>query len=407
MNKKRKTLSLVFMNLSLSIFFLTAMGFVQFITANAQNTPEKAKAKVMVDDKKMPKPDEDEWSSSETLDSALLGNDTKKLEPTNLTAKSANNDSPKTQNSAAEPAKSLFGDDDSKKISDGRYRIGRYDKIEVQVYRHPELNLLATIDEGGKIRLPRMEKEISVLCKTESEVQQEIVNGYKWYLREPFVNVVVREQNSQPFAVIGAVEKPGQFFLNRRIRLLELLAYAGGPNKLAGAKLQIARVGGFSSCEPSKTADEVADNQIDQVFQQFKIRDTLEGKDAANPWMSPGDIVSVLDVEQAYVVGNVFKPEKIPLKEPVTISQAIAFAGGVLPATKKEMIRILRQEEGSPVRREIIVNLKEIEAKRAADIVLLPNDIVDVPTDGRQKVKDGIVKALTNGIPNIFYKIPL
>ncbi|MEJ7709641.1 MAG: hypothetical protein WKF84_07225 [Pyrinomonadaceae bacterium] len=34
-----------------------------------------------------------------------------------------------------------------------------------------------------------------------------------------------------------------------------------------------------------------------------------------NPHMQPGDVVSVPEAEQAYVVGNVYRPLTLPLKE--------------------------------------------------------------------------------------------
>ena len=55
-------------------------------------------------------------------------------------------------------------------------------------------------------------------------------------------------------------------------------------------------------------------------------------------------------------------------------------AGGVRQDTKKDKIRVLRQEPGSTTKKEIIVDLSAIEKKRAEDIALMPNDIVEVQT---------------------------
>ncbi len=53
----------------------------------------------------------------------------------------------------------------------------------------------------------------------------------------------VSEQKSQSLAVLGAVEKPGNFYLNRKVRLLELLSLAGGHDvEFAGGKIQVARI---------------------------------------------------------------------------------------------------------------------------------------------------------------------
>ena len=107
--------------------------------------------------------------------------------------------------------------------------------------RHPELSVVTTINADGTIRLPRLDNSIPAVCKTEQELKEAIENAYREnYLRDPFVNVRAVEQKSQAFAVIGEVEKPGSFYVNRDIRLLELLAYAGGPTKDAGSSVIVA-----------------------------------------------------------------------------------------------------------------------------------------------------------------------
>src|SRR5262249_5037245 len=109
---------------------------------------------------------------------------------------------------------------------------------------------------------------------------------------------------------------------------------------------------------------------------------TLLGMPAANPFLEPGDIVTIPEADQVYVVGNVFTPLTIPLREPITLSRAIAMAGGTRQDTKKDKVRIVRQEPGSTTKQELIVDLSAIEKKRAEDVALMPNDIIDVPTSG-------------------------
>lgn len=125
--------------------------------------------------------------------------------------------------------------------SNEKYRIGFQDTLEIQVLRHPELSQVVNVSSDGTIVMPRVDKPIVAVCKTEGELKTTVETLLKSYLKNPFVNVRVVSQLSQPFAVIGAVEKPGNFYLNRRIRLLELLAFAGGPKvDKAGAKIQVA-----------------------------------------------------------------------------------------------------------------------------------------------------------------------
>lgn len=286
--------------------------------------------------------------------------------------------------------------------NDERYRIGYQDTLEVQVFRHPELSGTVNVNPNGTIFLPRLDQPIIAVCKTERELADAIAASYRQnYLRDPFVNVRAVDQRSQAFAVIGAVEKPGSFYVNRRIRLLELLAFAGGPTDKAGMRVLIARTGSFSVCKTNDAALAEDDASIELI--DFQLRDVMEAK--SNLWMKPGDVVSVLEAEVVYVVGNVNEPQTIKLKEPITLTQAIAAAQGLKPATKKDNVRILRQKAGSPEREELVFDLKEIENRKTQDPVLQANDIVAVSEDKTKSIINGLVKALTGGASNIPYII--
>ncbi len=230
--------------------------------------------------------------------------------------------------------------------ADENYRIGLQDVLEVTVYRHPELSQLnLRMDDTGKIHLPRIDTPILAICKTENDLSAEIANFYKQnYLRDPYVNVFIKERNSQPLSVIGAVQKPGQFFTNRQLTLIELLTYAGGQNVLiAGTKIQVVSAGGISGCNGDTKVQTAENKEKDVVaFSGYNLDDVLKGK--VNPVMKPGDIVIVLDAEQIYVTGNVVTPKSVQLKQNFTLTQAIASAGGILPATKKNVVRIVRPE---------------------------------------------------------------
>lgn len=288
-------------------------------------------------------------------------------------------------------------------VSNERYRIGYQDTLQITVYRRPDLSVPVSVNPNGTIFLPRMERPIVAVCKTERELANEIAAEYKKnYLKNPFVDVRAVDQKSQSFGVIGAVEKPGYFFINKKLQLLEILAFAGGPNKEAGTRMLVARTGSSSFCQNDKPITDEANKNI-QLF-DFKIRDVQEAK--VNFIMQPGDIVSVLDADFVYVVGNVNKPGRIPLRNPITLTQAIATAEGFKPSTKKDLIRILRQIPNSTDRKEMVFNMKDIERLKTPDPVLEVNDIVAISEDPKKVIMSGIVKSLTNGFGNLPFILP-
>jgi polysaccharide export outer membrane protein len=237
------------------------------------------------------------------------------------------------------------------------------------------------VDYRGMITMPLIEGEIQAACRTEKDLAKEITSKFLDYVKNPQVDVFVKEYQSKPVAVIGAVNQPGRFQLQRQVRLLELLTFAGGPNiERAGRSLHIVHTATSSVCRASSSAqtqDEISDN-----FITYNLNDVLRGTNGSNPYVQSGDIITLPEAEQAYVVGNVFKPMTIPLKEPITVSGAIAMAGGTMRDTKSSRVRIIRQVPGSMSKTEIYVDIKAIEKRRAEDVLLQANDIVDVPTSG-------------------------
>jgi polysaccharide biosynthesis/export protein len=308
--------------------------------------------------------------------------------------------------------------------TDERYRIGPGDLLEVRVFNRPQLSRDAVrVDARGIIRMPLIETEIQAACHTEGEVARAIREHYLKYQRNPQVDVFIKEFNSQPVAVLGAVDKPGRFQLQRRIRLAELISLAGGPTDKAGKRIQVAHSSARSICrqlnpittvsaeqvtsEPidSPADDPVAKQDTAQIettdYDIYNLNDTLRSDDASNPYVLPGDVITVPEAEQAYVVGNVFKPTTIPLKEPTTVSQAIAMAGGALPDTKTNRIRIIRKVAGESSKVEIFVSLPEIVKQRAVDVVLDPGDIIEVPVSAGKRMMRTIYSAIGPAFGNL------
>ena len=285
----------------------------------------------------------------------------------------------------------------SVKASDDRYRIGPGDVLDIRVFNKPQFSRDSVrVDGRGMIRMPLIQGEIQAACHTEQELSSEITTRYLEYLRSPQVDVFVRDFQSQPVAVLGAVRVPSRFQLQRRVRLLELLSNVGGPTDNAGRSIQVVHTATPSICETSGQ-NESAMNEA-SVLDYYKLSETLKGEEQANPYVRPGDFISIPEAEQVFVVGNVLRPAAISLKERITVSRAIAMSGGTLPDTKSDRVRIVRQPPGSETKREIFVDLKAIDKQKAEDVVLQAGDIVDVPASGTKKLLRSLVGAVVPAV---------
>ncbi len=280
--------------------------------------------------------------------------------------------------------------------TDERYRIGPGDVLDIRIFNRANLSRDAVRVEGnGMIRMPLIDGEIQAACKTEGELASEIAEKYTKFYRNPQVDVFIKEYKSKQVAIIGAVNDQSRFELQRRVRLLDLLTYAKGPTPKAGQTINIVHSVQGSLCRKAGSED------TSEAFSSYRLSDTLRGDPKANPYLEAGDVITLPDADQIYVVGNVYTPITIPLKEPITLSRAVAMAGGVKQDSKKDKIRIVRQEPGSSARKEIVVDLSAIEKKRAEDIALVANDIIEVQTSAGKALLRSLIGGAGQSITNL------
>lgn len=270
--------------------------------------------------------------------------------------------------------------------------------MDIRIFNRPNLSRDAVRVEGsGIIRMPLIEGEIQAACKTEGELAKEIASRYLKYYRNPQVDVFVKEYHAREVALIGAVNEQGRYQMRRRLRLLELLTFAKGTTEKAGQTINIVRAGGGELCV--RPDDSPVNNG---TFISLRLNDTLRGEEQANPYVQAGDIVTVPEADQIYVVGNVYSPKAVPLKEPITVSRAIAIAGGALRDSRTDRVRIVRQQPGT-TQAEIFVNLSAIARKRAEDVLLQPNDIVEV----QESTGKSLIRSLLGAVAPSVSQVPI
>jgi polysaccharide export outer membrane protein len=303
---------------------------------------------------------------------------------------------------------------DTQRASSGeQYRIGPRDVLTIRVAAPdivPQFSSEAMeVNECGMIPLLSVQNEerneVRAAGMTTNELQEHLRRFYTKYKRNPQVVVKVREYNSQPVAINGAVARPGQFQLRRPVRLLELVQfYAGGATEKSGGRIQLARMPPAGMCEakpaaaPAGQSAAVIEEGPAPLFLTFRLEDTQKGDESANPYLQPGDVITLPEAKEAYVVGNVLRPGPVQLKdERLTISRAIAMVGGYMPDSKKEKVRIIRQEQDG-ASREIYVDMKAVDKQKAEDMALLPNDIIDVPVAGGKRVLRSLVGAVVPSV---------
>ena len=88
----------------------------------------------------------------------------------------------------------------------------------------------------------------------------------------------------------------------------------------------------------------------------------------------------VEEVARVYVVGNVAQPQGIDFRPNLSLTQALAMAGGLLRDSQIKKIRIFRAKPNETNNEILVVDLNVIKKRRAPDIILQPYDIIEVPS---------------------------
>jgi len=124
----------------------------------------------------------------------------------------------------------------AQEVMDGDYIIREEDVLSVSVRDEPEYTVKdRPVRMDGKIPVP-MIGEIYVNGKTVKQLEAEITEKLKVFVREPIVQVFVEKTPSYRVTISGNVGRPGDYALTSPTTVLQVLNSAGGPTASAKVK---------------------------------------------------------------------------------------------------------------------------------------------------------------------------
>jgi polysaccharide biosynthesis/export protein len=219
---------------------------------------------------------------------------------------------------------------------DTDYRVGAGDVIKVTVFGHPDLTSELRVSEAGSISFPLI-GEVKISGMSTSAVESQIANRLEFggFIRQPQVNVMVLQFESQKVSVMGQIHKPGQYPLARASKVLDLLAEAGGvDNATAGDQATLLRKDGTRI--------------------PIDLHALFDGDPGQNVPLGAGDTIYVPKAPQFYVYGEVQRPGVYRLERNMTVSQGIT-AGGGLTVRGTERKPVVKRRNGDGTEKEVVV----------------------------------------------------
>ncbi len=289
--------------------------------------------------------------------------------------------------------------------------VGTGDLLHIEVFDVPELSRDVRVGDAGDISYPLIPAKITAAGLTPFQLEQKmeqllIENGL---VSHPQVSVFVKEQNSQPVSVVGAVMKPMVYQVIRPTTLLEILAGAGGISDDAGSVVIVTRspsipaarsaaavIGASANGSGSVSASAGGPSPDDPLGQNpqiitIRLQNLLESGDSAyNILIFGGDVISVPRAGIVYVAGKgVIQPGGYVLQshgEQITVLKAVALAHGITGFAKPDNAVIMRNNPVTGQRDVIPVRIKQIENHKTEDLTMKSNDILYIPDSTGLKI---------------------
>ena len=270
--------------------------------------------------------------------------------------------------------------------------VGTGDLLHIEVFDVPELSRDVRVGDAGDISYPLIPGRIQAagltVYKLEEKLEQLLIdNGL---VSHPQVSVFVKEQNSQPVSVVGAVQKPMVYQLVRPTTLLEVISNAGGISDDAGSTIIVTR-GGQNSADPLAGVGEGAAPQSDSQIVTIRLQDLIEsGNPVYNIPIFGGDVISVPRAGIVYVTGaGVQQPGGYVLQsrgDQITAMRAVSLAHGLTGFAKADNAVIFRPNPATGRNDIIPVHLKQIQNRKIEDIPMKSKDVLYIPDNVGLKV---------------------
>lgn len=164
---------------------------------------------------------------------------------------------------------------------EGDYRIGVDDRLQITVWRNPELSVTVPVRPDGKISAPLI-GDVQAGGNTPTQVAVLIKDKLSSFIREPNVTVILTELRSHEFLsrvrVTGAVRTPRSMPYRQGMTVLDAVLEAGGVNDFASPnRTKLYR--------KSKTKTDIVDIDLSDILTKGKLDTNYE--------LRPGDVVTI------------------------------------------------------------------------------------------------------------------
>ena len=257
-------------------------------------------------------------------------------------------------------------------------QISSGDLLDVNVYGVPDLTQKVRVSNSGDGYFPllgNIHLDGLTIEDAQSAIEKKMVDG--GIMKNPHVTVFVSEYSSG-VSMLGMLQKPGIYPLLGTRHLYDMISAAGGMAQGAGRLITVTH----------------HDDPMNPITITLSNDPKLSAQN--NIEIKQGDTIEVLKAGVVYVVGEVAHASGLIMDsgQNLSVMKAVALSGGTTRVAALDAAKIIRKDDkGNPV--EVPVQLKKMFQGKAADVDLVADDILFIPTSaGKNAALHGMETAL-------------
>ena len=114
----------------------------------------------------------------------------------------------------------------------GGYSVNPGDLLEISVWKEVDLQKQVVVRPDGYFSFP-LTGDIRAEGRTVEDVRREVASRVARFVPDPVVSVAIMEPRGSKVYVIGQVNRPGEFPINRFVDIVQALSMAGGTTPFA------------------------------------------------------------------------------------------------------------------------------------------------------------------------------
>uniref|UniRef100_UPI0040564C09 polysaccharide biosynthesis/export family protein n=1 Tax=Candidatus Electrothrix sp. TaxID=2170559 RepID=UPI0040564C09 len=240
-------------------------------------------------------------------------------------------------------------------------RLGAGDLIAVYALESEELNTETRVSSKGYVSLPIVD-QVEVIGLTAAEAEKKIEQLLEEkHLNDPHVSVSVKEKVGEQVTLVGSFTEPGNYDYVAGRRLLDIIAVAQGVTQ------DSASIAYLSRKDPRTGAVKNYIIDLDALIKKGDMNYNIA--------ITGGDVIFAPEAGKCFVDGAVRNPGSYPLKEGMSITEAIILAGGLTAYDDNDKIRLIRHT-GNGKRNIISLSFSELQEGMGDNIKLQDQDII-------------------------------